>query len=252
MYQNYLKINQSKIGQGTFTTVKIPANVPVCEITGTLYDDKSVPDHPAIIQIGRKKYPYLRSQADKKNWSDNLKNLAALRAVGTIGEMLDFLVQSKTPQFPTKVDLSEDRYHSILLKQANSVVLDDDEKEFFEKHNNVRAVSYQEVISLGEYIDEKTPFSTKHGVKGAEFDNVLVVFGRGWNHYNWNQMLEWFEDGIPNGEDEKFERNRNLFYVSCSRAKHNLTLLFTQELSTKSLSAIQRIFGAANIIGNPI
>lgn len=56
MYQNYLKTSQSKIGRGTFTTVKIPANVPVCEITGTLYDDKSVPDHPAIVQVGQKKF----------------------------------------------------------------------------------------------------------------------------------------------------------------------------------------------------
>lgn len=56
MYQQYLKSAISKIGQGVFTNVKIPANVPVCEITGTLYNYDSVPDHPAIVQIGRKTY----------------------------------------------------------------------------------------------------------------------------------------------------------------------------------------------------
>lgn len=30
----------------------------------------------------------------------------------------------------------------------------------------------------------------KHGVKDAEFENVLVVVGRGWNKYNFGKMLE--------------------------------------------------------------
>ena len=64
-------------------------------------------------------------------------------------------------------------------------------------------------------------------------------------------MLEWIEDGVPKGKDDTFERNRNLFYVSCSRAKHNLTLLFTQRLSDKSLTALGKIFGHENIKGSP-
>jgi DNA helicase-2/ATP-dependent DNA helicase PcrA len=59
------------------------------------------------------------------------------------------------------------------------------------------------------------------------------------------------EDGYPNGKQEMYERNRNLFYVSCSRAKHNLTLLFTQEISGKSLSVIERFFGQENVLGDP-
>ena len=31
---------------------------------------------------------------------------------------------------------------------------------------------------------------------GAEFENVLVVFGRGWNNYNWNDFLEWSKNYI--------------------------------------------------------
>lgn len=115
----------------------------------------------------------------------------------------------------------------------------------------MRGVNYREVINLGQYIDEKTPFSTKHGVKGAEFDNVIVVCGRGWNHYNWDQMLEWMRDGCPQERLDTYERNRNLFYVSCSRAKHNLTLLFTQEISPKSIAVIEQIFGKDNVVGDP-
>jgi hypothetical protein len=36
----------------------------------------------------------------------------------------------------------------------------------------LRAVSYTELIALDQFIDGHTPFATKHGVKGAEFENV--------------------------------------------------------------------------------
>jgi hypothetical protein len=56
MYQQYLKVQPSKMGtgQGTFTTVKIPANVAVLEITGPILLDREVPDmnDPALLQVG--------------------------------------------------------------------------------------------------------------------------------------------------------------------------------------------------------
>ncbi|MBF4348717.1 ATP-dependent helicase, partial [Vibrio anguillarum] len=148
---------------------------------------------------------------------------------------------TRMPRVPAKVADSEVRYQTLSARDKDS--LEPDELSFVAKIRRLRAVSYSEVINLAEYINDKTPFSTKHGVKGAQFDNVLVVCGRGWNHYNWDQMLEWIENGVPKGKDGTFERNRNLFYVSCSRAKHNLTLLFTQHLSDRSLTALGKIFG---------
>ena len=57
--------------------------------------------------------------------------------------------------------------------------------------NNLRATAYSEVIALANFLNDSTPFNTKHGIKGAEFENVLVVCIRGWNQYNFNQFLEW-------------------------------------------------------------
>lgn len=42
----------------------------------------------------------------------------------------------------------------------------------------------------GEIHRKQTSFATQHSVKGAEFENVLVVLGGGWNHYNWPLLLE--------------------------------------------------------------
>jgi DNA helicase-2/ATP-dependent DNA helicase PcrA len=220
--------------------------IDVVEPTASAFDRR---EYGELFQIGKKNHPNLQSQRDKRIWSDNLKRLMDARNTGTIGDVLDLLSESKTPRVSSKVEESEVKFRLIQGKAADN--LGEDEKEFLNKIQSIRAVSYQEVINLHEYIDEKTPFSTKHGVKGAEFDNVLVIFGRGWNKYNWSQMLEWIADGYPQDKQETYERNRNLFYVSCSRAKHNLTLLFTQELSQKALSRIENLFKKNNVIGDP-
>ena len=84
-------------------------------------------------------------------------------------------------------------------------------------------------------------------MKGAEFENVLVILGRGWNQYNWNQFLEWFPDRYPKDKEDSYLRNRNLFYVACSRPKRNLALLFTQELSQSAINTLESWFGAENV-----
>ena len=112
-----------------------------------------------------------------------------------------------------------------------------------ELRKKLGAVAYKEVVALDRFIDDKTPFSTKHGVKGAEFENVLVVVGRGWNLYDFNQMLEWFANGVPKGKESTFERNRNLFYVTCSRPRTRLAVLFTQKLSLPALTTLRTWFG---------
>lgn len=53
-YKNYLEVKPSKNGNGLFTTVKIPANTPILEVTGPVWLDREVPDmnDPALLQVG--------------------------------------------------------------------------------------------------------------------------------------------------------------------------------------------------------
>jgi DNA helicase-2/ATP-dependent DNA helicase PcrA len=62
--------------------------------------------------------------------------------------------------------------------------------------------------------------------------------------YNFGEMLEWAGSTIPPGKEDAFERNRNLFYVACSRPKHRLALLFTQKLSKRAVSTLEKWFGS--------
>lgn len=55
MYNQYLKVLPSKLGgQGIFTTLDIPADVPIMEVTGNVYAEHELPDpnHIALLQVG--------------------------------------------------------------------------------------------------------------------------------------------------------------------------------------------------------
>jgi len=182
----------------------------------------------------------IRSHKDKRTWARDMRSLIERRENGTIGEVLDILKKTHRPRLPDKVQRTE-------TELANASPEEVEESRTLSQINKLRVIPYTELISLALFIKERTPFSTKHGVKGAEFENVLVVLGRGWNHYNWNQFLEWFPNRFPPGRADSYERNRNLFYVVCSRPKKRLALLFTQELSEVALDTLRSWFGEENV-----
>ena len=192
----------------------------------------------------------LTCQQDKEIWNKDLKRLIETMKSGTVDEVLTLLKETQHPRLSPKVEEKEKSY--LLLKAlAPEDITDEKDLRFFTKISNLRKVKFVEVEKLYDFINEKTLFSTKHGVKGAEFDNVLVICGRGWNQYDWNKLLEWMAGTVPENKIDTFERNRNLFYVACSRPKKRFSILFTQKLSVTALNSVKRIFGAENVIGEP-
>lgn len=182
----------------------------------------------------------LSNLAEKQDWARDMQRLVELRAVGAIGDVIDLLKETRRPRLPEAVAKTERRLAEATREEI-------DASRTLTQIERLRPLPYSELIALANFINDHTPFSTKHGVKGAEFENVLVVLGRGWNQYNWTQFLEWFPSRYPGNKEESYVRNRNLFYVACSRPKKNLALLFTQELSQGALSTLEDWFGAPNI-----
>lgn len=199
--------------------------------------------------LGKNVFP-LTCQSDKKKWDDDLQRLVDVMKNGTIDNVLTIQKETQHPRLSHKVEDGERRYQLFesLSPEARTAEKD---LRFYEKIKALRQVKFTEVEKLYQFINEKTLFSTNHGVKGAEFENVLVVCGRGWNHYDWNQLLEWLSSTVPPAKVETFERNRNLFYVACSRPKKRFSILFTQRLSDRALVSVKRIFGEENVIGEP-
>jgi DNA helicase-2/ATP-dependent DNA helicase PcrA len=183
----------------------------------------------------------IQHHADKVAWTRDMGRLLELRGSGTVGDVIDHLKTAGRPGLPE--DLVASETHLVTPPTG----LEERELRRLARARKLRSVQYGEIVALAKFINEATPFSTKHGVKGAEFENVLVVFGRGWAQYDFNKLLEWYALGVPDLSTEVFERNRNLFYVACSRPKKRLAILFTQQVSDDALGVLRSWFGTANV-----
>ena len=187
--------------------------------------------------------PAIRAHDDKRKWSEAMDRLVELRNGATVGDVLHHLFAVRRPQVPDAVERRERELREFVPEG------EEDMPRPLKELDHLHAVPYQEIVALCSYLSGHSPFETKHGVKGAEFDNVLVVVGRGWNRYNFSQMLELAADppAIPPDRHGAFERNRNLFYVTCSRPKKRLAVLFTQQLSAAALQTVNNWFGADTV-----
>lgn len=206
---------------------------PVCEgyLEKTYGRMFSVPEFSSVS---------INSIRDKQGIMQKLDSLIQLRESGTIINVIEFLSSNNIIVVP-------DNVFEYLDAIKNPKFSDDETPRSIRESSELMKIQYKEIIALKSYIDERTPFSTKHGVKGLEYNNVFVILGRGWNHYNWNDFLELDAENIPQSRTTFYERNRNLFYVCCSRPKRNLALLFTQELSDKALQKLSDWFGESTI-----
>lgn len=190
--------------------------------------------------------PPIRNNKDKEKLNNYLSLLLESREK-TIFDVIETLINQPIAflKLPDELEQIHLQIKSFLQSNEEEQTELSNSQETYKK---ISAVPYQQVINVLNYIDNLTPFSTQHGVKGEEYQNVLIVLGRGWNNYNWDNFLSWSRSEPPTDKVDYFERNRNLFYVSCSRAKTNLALLFTQKLSNESLQQLVHYFDENNII----
>ena len=112
-------------------------------------------------------------------------------------------------------------------------------------------MSTDEIEPYAEFINEHTPYSTQHGVKGEEYKNVVVVYDdieAAWNLYSFTKMLVPEIAGSPT--EGQLDRSIRLAYVSFSRAIENLRiLLFTADPEgTKNILIGKSLFREDQVI----
>jgi len=185
------------------------------------------------------KAPQITGNGDKAAWSDAMKRLCELRVTGTVRDVITHLRAVGRPRLPDDIVRLEDKLASFDPNGG------EEKPRRLEELEKLHAVHYSEIIKLVGYLKGHSPFETKHGVKGVQFENVLVVVGRGWSDYNFDEFLQLVAnpDRIA-ARSEAYQRYRNLFYVACSRPQKRLALLFTQKLCPDALGTIQNWFGA--------
>ena len=117
-----------------------------------------------------------------------------------------------------------------------------------------------ELWAYRRYFTEELPFATHHGVKGAQFERVLVVVDdeeAAFHQYSYGKYFGYVplsdndQARIEAGEETVLDRTRRLFYVCCSRAVKDLAVvLFVPDVPV-ALAAImnKNLFPQASIRG---
>lgn len=93
----------------------------------------------------------------------------------------------------------------------------------------------QELRPYERYVSEGSPYATQHGVKGAQFDRVVVVMDEEENDYRTYNYERVFASAdaraadrarAQEGDENTWSRTLRLLYVCCTRAKRGLALTF--------------------------
>lgn len=186
----------------------------------------------------------LEAHSDKEIIYNLLNELIDIRNKGTIKEILDYVVSAGIIKLS---DRAKDILDILSLDLKN--IEDKEQQEKIKRDQNFISsflnLPYNQIICLYEHIQNQTVFSTKHGTKGEEYRNVLVILDdTEWKQkYNFNKFFNSSEDN-PN----RLEMTKNLFYVSCSRAQKELIVLMLSSFDNSSKTIIENWFGKDNTI----
>lgn len=187
--------------------------------------------------LGIKRYP-IRKKAEKNEWRILQQQLCEARTKRAI-DVFEVVNKSKLIPIPPKL---EGWYHlyqntpETLYGAAASI------QEFLN-------LDYAQFIAVKDFLRPEAQFSTEHGVKGEEYDNVVFVVSKGWNQYQFETYAPMINGTapIPSGREAAFERNRNLFYVCCSRPKKRLILFVTIPFESYFKNFLTKLIGKENI-----
>ena len=108
----------------------------------------------------------------------------------------------------------------------------------------------RQLLPYHTYILERSPFATQQGIKGAEFDRVLVVLDDAEsNHFQFSyekylglkELSDNDRNHIEAGEETTVDRTRRLFYVSCTRALKDLVVVLFTTNSEQAEAKIRQL-----------
>ncbi|WP_439603662.1 UvrD-helicase domain-containing protein [Shinella sp.] len=123
----------------------------------------------------------------------------------------------------------------------------DDGSSGFANVQALLACSVNELWAYRRYFTEESPFATHHGVKGAQFERVLVVVDdeeAAFHQYSYGKYFGYVplsendQARIEAGEETVLDRTRRLFYVCCSRAMTDLAVVLFVPDVPAALAAI--------------
>ena len=168
----------------------------------------------------------------------SLNNLWEQEVDPTLGTILENIYKSKLFILPDALDLyiRRKQIENKMDQPQPEDILPDEEKEI-EKLNawdKAMACPFSQLEKYEEYIQNRSKFGTHQGVKGLEFQRVMVILddgdARGFmfsygKMFGVAQPTEQDKKNIKDGRETSMQRTLRLFYVSCSRAQKSLAIV---------------------------
>ena len=143
----------------------------------------------------------------------------------TIREIVKLIYDSQLICLPNVVERANN-LHSVDVKES-----DDEELIAWV---NAMDLPIEIIRKYDDYVNHRTRFDTHQGVKGLEFDRVLVIIddseAKGFMFsydklFGVKDLTETDINNISEGKDTSINRTKRLFYVTCTRAKKSLAVL---------------------------
>lgn len=192
---------------------------------------------PAYADDGKNKDKSLRVMLDRA--SKYSKALEDMWATSTLGEILEYCRDNALYPFSERLvyQLERDPREEF---DANN---DDHQREKGDwLADDFFKLGAKELEKYIDFLDENSPFSTQHGVKGEEYEDVLVMIDdveASWNAYSFSKVLTPGVAGKPT--ERQRELTEKLAYVCFSRAEVNLRiLLFSSDAAAAEAELIDR------------
>jgi DNA helicase-2/ATP-dependent DNA helicase PcrA len=214
---------------------------------------------------------------------DNLKGVNVAQRLDQLREVSNQLAELMGPQSQATIRdvLALAKQHRLLafdprlaayLEDMEADAADEDRPEDDEGEDPFNEISAMaaflacpanQLRPYQSYVNEESPFSTQQGVKGAEFDRVLVVLDddEGTHlQFSYEKYLGLKElsnrdkKTLEEGGETGVERTRRLFYVCCTRARQDLAVVLFVPDPTAAIAHIRGLglFPEADILAQNV
>ena len=180
--------------------------------------------------------------AQLRTATQQLHDLMVADGRATIRDVLVFLREQELLSLePRILAYLDDTNPNEVIAQALTPDEADEEADGAEVAREIAAMDAflacpaKQFLSYRGYIQQESPFSTQQGIKGAEFERVLVVLDdeEGTHvQFSYDKYFGVKEPSktdlknIDEGKETSVERTRRLFYVCCTRALNDLVVVY--------------------------
>lgn len=202
-----------------------------------------------------------------------LEKLLVVNGTATIGEVLRFAHDSQLTRLDGRIaralelpDNSEEAAQNGAAGDAAEAVYPAEQDDPIEEVLlNCLGCPASQLWGYREYVENRSVYSTQQGIKGAEFQRVLVILDDEESNHFLFSYDKFFGISPPSDRDSQnqaegketvVERTRRLFYVCCSRALRSLAVVcytsdpdvLKKKVAESGLFPSGCIFGAADCV----